>query len=42
MLIRVEDITKTYKMGDSEVRALRGVSVDIDHGDRAVACLSRV
>ena len=33
MLIRVEDITKTYRMGESEVRALRGVSVSIDRGE---------
>ena len=33
MLIRVEDITKTYMMGESAVRALRGVSVSIDRGE---------
>jgi len=33
MLIRVEDITKTYKMGESEVRALRGVSISIERGE---------
>ena len=34
-LISVDNITKTYAMGDVEVRALRGVSLDIEAG-RAV------
>jgi putative ABC transport system ATP-binding protein len=29
-LIRTRDLTKVYQMGDTEVHALRGVSVDID------------
>ena len=32
-LISVENITKTYTMGDVEVRALRGVSLSIDAGE---------
>lgn len=32
-LIRCRDLTKTYVMGATEVRALRGVSVDIDYGE---------
>ena len=31
-LIRVEDLTKTYMLGEIEVNALRGVSTSIDHG----------
>jgi putative ABC transport system ATP-binding protein len=33
MLIRTQDLVKLYRMGDSEVRALDGVSVDIDKGE---------
>ena len=33
MLIEVQDITKTYIMGDSEVHALRGVSLGVEHGE---------
>jgi putative ABC transport system ATP-binding protein len=32
-LIEVHDITKTYRMGDMEVHALRGVSLRIDEGE---------
>jgi putative ABC transport system ATP-binding protein len=32
-LIRIEAITKTYHMGDVEVRALRGVSLEIAEGE---------
>ena len=32
-LIRCRDLTKTYAMGATEVRALRGVTVDIDYGE---------
>ena len=32
-LIRIEDISKVYLMGDVEVHALRGVSMSIDEGE---------
>ncbi len=32
-LISVQDVTKVFRMGDVEVRALRGVSLDIDAGE---------
>ena len=32
-VISVQELTKTYTMGDVEVRALRGVSLDIDAGE---------
>jgi putative ABC transport system ATP-binding protein len=32
-IIRVEGLTKTYTMGDVEVRALRGVSFDVRRGE---------
>ena len=32
-LLRLEDVEKTYQTGDVEVRALRGVSLDIGHGE---------
>jgi putative ABC transport system ATP-binding protein len=32
-IIRVEDIYKTYRMGDVEVPALRGVNLTIDRGE---------
>ncbi len=32
-LIKIEEIFKTYRMGDVEVRALRGVSLEIAPGD---------
>jgi putative ABC transport system ATP-binding protein len=32
-LISLEDVTKTYQMGDVEVRALRGVSLTIEKGE---------
>jgi len=32
-LIAIADVTKTYRMGEVEVEALRGVSVDVDAGE---------
>jgi putative ABC transport system ATP-binding protein len=32
-LIRIRDITKVYKMGDVEVHALRGVSLELSEGE---------
>ncbi len=32
-LIQLRDVTKTYLLGEVEVKALRGVSLDIDHGE---------
>ncbi len=32
-VIEVKDLMKVYRMGDHEVRALRGVSLSIDHGE---------
>jgi putative ABC transport system ATP-binding protein len=32
-LIQIEDLTKTYRMGEVEVHALRGVSLSIAHGE---------
>jgi putative ABC transport system ATP-binding protein len=32
-LIAITDVTKTYRMGEVEVEALRGVSVDVDAGE---------
>ncbi len=32
-LIKVQDLTKVYPMGEVEVRALRGVSIDIEQGE---------
>lgn len=32
-LIRLQDITKVYRLGDVEVHALRGVSLEIQDGD---------
>jgi len=32
-LIRVEDVHKTYRMGDVEVPALRGINLTIAHGE---------
>jgi putative ABC transport system ATP-binding protein len=32
-LLRLEDVEKTYRTGDVEVRALRGVSLDVGHGE---------
>jgi len=32
-LVRLEDVTKTYRMGDVEVQALRGVSLAIEYGE---------
>jgi len=31
--IEIRDVTRTYKMGDVEVHALRGVTFTIDHGE---------
>jgi len=33
MLIETRELAKVYRMGDTEVRALAGVSVDIDRGE---------
>ena len=33
VVISVKDLTKVYRMGDHEVRALRGVSLDIEAGE---------
>ena len=33
MLIQTKDLVKIYRMGGTDVRALDGVSVDIDEGD---------
>jgi putative ABC transport system ATP-binding protein len=33
MLIRTRDLVKIYRMGESEIRALDRVSVDIDKGE---------
>ena len=32
-LIHTRDLTKTYRVGDNEIRALAGVSVDIAQGE---------
>ncbi len=32
-LVRLEDVVKTYQMGDVEVRALQGLSLVIEHGE---------
>ncbi|HEU4384390.1 MAG TPA: ABC transporter ATP-binding protein [Anaeromyxobacteraceae bacterium] len=32
-LVRLEDVVKTYRMGDVEVHALRGLSLIIEHGE---------
>jgi putative ABC transport system ATP-binding protein len=32
-VIRVQDLYKTYRMGDVEVPALRGINLSIDHGE---------
>ena len=32
-VIRVEKLHKTYRMGEIEVRALRGVNLTIDRGE---------
>ncbi|MFI6318581.1 ABC transporter ATP-binding protein [Nonomuraea sp. NPDC050556] len=32
-VLRVEDLTKVYGEGDAQVRALRGVSIDVEQGD---------
>ena len=33
MLIEIRELTKVYRMGETEVHALAGVSVDIDAGE---------
>ena len=33
MMIQIENLTKVYQMGESEVRALDGASFDIDKGE---------
>ncbi len=33
MLIEIDDVTKTYQMGNVEVRALRGVDLKVDKGE---------
>ncbi|MBS2031793.1 MAG: ATP-binding cassette domain-containing protein, partial [Deltaproteobacteria bacterium] len=32
-LIELNEVTKTYRMGDVEVRALRGVTLDVAEGE---------
>ena len=32
-LLELQNVTKTYKMGDVEVHALRGVSITVEQGD---------
>jgi putative ABC transport system ATP-binding protein len=32
-VIQIENVTKTYQMGENEVRALRGVSLEIERGE---------
>jgi len=32
-VITVKDLTKVYKMGEHEVRALRGISLEIEYGE---------
>lgn len=32
-VIQIENVTKTYQMGETEVRALRGVSLEIQRGE---------
>ncbi|MGD8792441.1 MAG: ATP-binding cassette domain-containing protein, partial [Anaerolineae bacterium] len=32
-MIEIKNITKTYQMGEVEVRALRGVSLQIEQGE---------
>ena len=32
-LIRIENLHKTYHMGDNHVHALRGITLDIARGD---------
>ncbi len=32
-VIHIESVTKTYRMGETEVRALRGVSLEIERGE---------
>ncbi len=33
MLVRVRDLARTYRMGETEVHALRGVSFEVEHGE---------
>ncbi|MEW5858076.1 MAG: ATP-binding cassette domain-containing protein, partial [Cyanobacteriota bacterium] len=33
VVIRIEDVTKVYGMGDTEVRALAGVSLIVEEGE---------
>jgi putative ABC transport system ATP-binding protein len=32
-MIKIEDVTKVYRMGEVEVHALRGISLEIDQGE---------
>lgn len=33
MLVEIKDLTRTYMMGETEVQALRGVSLNVEHGE---------
>jgi putative ABC transport system ATP-binding protein len=33
LLIQTQDLVKVYRMGDNEVHALAGVSIDVERGE---------
>jgi len=41
MLIEIRELTKVYRMGETEVHALAGVSVDIDAGEFVAVMVRR-